>query len=75
MKQIGKQTVKWLKFRKEYLKGKENFEGYYICELGREWTKSPELDHIEQRSLRPDLIFEESNIRILCTNCHRKVTK
>lgn len=63
----------WLKFRKQFLRGKRNFEGYYICALGGEWTQYPEVDHIIKRSIAPGRVLDETNLRVLCHNCHLKV--
>lgn len=64
----------WLTFRANYLQGKKTFEGYYICELCGLWIEYCEVDHIQKRSLRPDLVLDASNLRILCGPCHKKVT-
>lgn len=64
---------KWLKFRKKFLKGKKNFEGYYICEKCGRWVENIEVDHIIKRSIAPDKVFDETNLRLLCNSCHRSV--
>lgn len=64
---------KWLKFRKAFLKGKKNFEGYYICSLCGRWVENIEVDHIIKRSVAPDKVFDESNLRLLCSSCHRNI--
>ncbi len=33
-----------------------------------------EVDHIESRRERPDLAFDESNLRALCKSCHSRRT-
>lgn len=65
----------WLSFRRRYLKGKKNHEGYYVCEIGGEWTKYPEVDHIIKRSLAPHRVLDETNLRVLCSMCHLKVNR
>lgn len=62
----------WLAFRKRYLKDKANFQGYYKCNACGKWIDSPEVDHIRKRSLAPDRVFDESNLQILCSPCHRR---
>ena len=70
----GKETKKWLAFRKEFLKSRENWHGVYNCEICMKATEYPELDHIKKRSTHPELKYEESNIQLLCKFCHRKET-
>lgn len=67
--------AKWLAFRKAYLKDKSDYRGYYQCAKCTNWFKEIELDHIIKRSVRPDLVFDESNIQLLCGGlygCHRQ---
>ena len=64
---------KWLKFRKEYLNGLKNHEGYYVCILCKKWVKYPELHHVKKRSTNPELILDPKNIMILCQDCHLEV--
>jgi 5-methylcytosine-specific restriction endonuclease McrA len=68
---MTKKQNQWLTFRKKYLKGKMNHEGYYICEACGAWTKEPELHHIKTRGSSPHLILEESNLILLCFSCHK----
>lgn len=70
--QISRNT-KWLSFRKAFLKGKQNFQGYYTCELCGRWYENIEVDHIIKRSIAPHRVFDETNLRILCHDCHLKV--
>lgn len=66
-------SQKWLKFRKEFLSGKKNFEGYYTCEHCGRWVEYIEVDHIIKRSIAPDRVFDHTNLRALCSVCHRDV--
>lgn len=63
----------WLKFRAKYLKGKKNFQGYYVCERKGEWVTNIEVDHIVKRSIDPSRVLDETNLRLLCPPCHREV--
>lgn len=74
MKTQGKQTKKWLKFRKEYLDKRKNWYDIWNCERCMKATEYPDLDHIKKRSTHPELKYDESNIQILCRPCHIKVT-
>lgn len=74
MKKRGKKAEKWLAFRQQYLKPRSNSEGLWLCAMCDTWTEYPDVDHIQTRASRPDLVFDESNLRILCRKCHRKHT-
>lgn len=63
----------WLKFRAKFLKGKKNFQGYYVCERKGEWVKYIEVDHIIKRSIAPDRVLDETNLRLLCHDCHIEI--
>lgn len=63
-------SQKWIKFRKKFLEGKKNFEGYYTCEICGRWKEYIEVDHIIKRSVAPDKVFDETNLRLLCHDCH-----
>ena len=65
---------KWATFRRNFLKGKKNFQDYYICEICGSWVKNIEVDHIVKRSIAPNRVFDETNLRLLCPPCHRSVT-
>jgi hypothetical protein len=67
---VGPKEKRWQKFRKGYLKGKKNHQGYYECPDGT-WTKNPDVDHTEKRSLRPDRVFDESNLEMMSPERHR----
>lgn len=69
----NKVTKGWLKFRREYLKSHPaNHEGYYECALCGKWVHESvvELDHIQNRSLRPDLRYIEDNIQLVHSTCN-----
>jgi len=70
---LGSKSQRWIKFRKEFLKDKKNFEGYYTCEKCGRWVEYIEVDHIIKRSVAPHLVFDMSNLRALCSPCHRSV--
>lgn len=72
LRKRGKKAEKWLMFRQKYLKPLQNDEGFWVCVLCGTWTAYPDVDHIQGRAARPDLIFDESNLRVLCRECHRK---
>lgn len=63
----------WLAFRRKFLKGKKNHQGYYVCERKGEWVTNIEVDHIIKRSIAPDRVLDETNLRLLCPECHREV--
>jgi len=71
----GKRYIEWRKFRKQYLdKHPPNDQGYYECYLCGKWIekKWTTLDHVIPRSNRPDLAFDESNIKTCCFTCNTK---
>ena|SRR3990167_3022879 len=73
LKKTGKKWNKWTAFRKKYLKNHPpNHEGYYQCYLCFRWIESKDitLDHVIPRSARPDLVFDENNIRLCCGQCN-----
>lgn len=61
---------KWLAFRAKFLKDKKNFQGYYICENCERGFTHIEVDHIVKRSIDPSRVYDESNLRLLCHECH-----
>lgn len=61
---------KWITFRRNYLKGKQNWEGYYECDNCRSWVVFIDVHHIIKRSVRPDLVYDIQNLRLLCRACH-----
>lgn len=44
--------------------------GYYECNYCHKWLHYIEVDHIIKRSVRPDLVFDKSNLQLLCHSCH-----
>lgn len=75
IRQIGKEGRKWLAFRKKFLKGKEEWDGRYLCSLCKIPTEFIEIDHIQKRSSHPELKYEVSNLRLICRRCHIEETK
>jgi len=69
---VGKRTREWLAFRRQYLSGRRNHEGYYVCPGCDRWVDAVELDHIVKRSLAPERRLDEGNVRMLCSSCHRR---
>lgn len=63
-------TTSWLAFRSVFLEGKKNFEEYYVCEWCGAWTKEPEVHHLQERSIRAHLIYEPTNLVVICNDCH-----
>lgn len=72
MKRIGRKSKKWLQFRREYLKKHRNEWGTFNCTVCHIEIPYPEVDHIKKRSTHPELVFDESNLQILCHWCHLK---
>lgn len=62
----------WARVRKAYLKGKQNHQGYFICEYGC-WTDSPEVHHKLKRSTHPHLASDLENLTILCPKHHQEI--
>lgn len=69
---MGKHTKKWLSHRRAYLNKHVMWNGMWVCAGCGLWINNPEVDHIEQRSLRPDLRYVDDNLQILCPPCHNK---
>lgn len=73
IKKLGKKGVKWLSFRKKWLKNHPpNHQGYYTCYICLRQIPAEEitLDHVIPRSRRPDLVFDENNVRPACGQCN-----
>lgn len=70
----GKKSKAWVKFRADFIKDKKNFEGYYVCEMCERWVEYIEVDHIVKRSIDPSRVFDPTNLRLLCHDCHVSVT-
>jgi len=63
----------WVAFRRTWKKKHPpNDEGFYECWLCGKWVLPNEitLDHVIPRSRRPDLVFEETNIKPACWTCN-----
>lgn len=74
IRKIGKQGKKWLAFRRKFLMKRAEWWGGWTCEhCGRECLYV-EVDHIKKRSTNPELKYDETNLAILCKNCHRIAT-
>jgi 5-methylcytosine-specific restriction endonuclease McrA len=73
-KRKGTRAYKWKKLRDAYLVKNQAADGLWQCAHCKKLITAPELDHIIKRSVRPDLVFVESNLQILCgwsdNNCH-----
>lgn len=74
IKSVGKQGRKWLTFRRNFLKKRANWYGAWECEHCHKECLYVEVDHIKKRSTNPELKYEETNLAILCRNCHRIAT-
>jgi 5-methylcytosine-specific restriction endonuclease McrA len=71
LKKIGKKGKAWIAFRRKYLDARAEWFGGWICSDCKRETMNPDLDHIKTRGSRPDLVFDESNLRIVCRSCHQ----
>ena len=67
-----RQTAKYRSFRLKMLKraGRQCAK----CKIHERDGVKLELDHIQPIAARPDLIFDEGNVRILCELCHRRTS-
>lgn len=65
-------SAEYRKKKAAWLKSREQWGGWYICEDGGEWTQEPELDHIERTGMggQPDKLMDENNWQLLCRECH-----
>ena len=70
----GRQTKKWLAFRKQFLKKHTNFYDCWNCWHCKKVTQYPIVDHIQKRSTHPELRYVEENLQILCEVCDIKET-
>ena len=73
----GKETKKWLAFRRQYLKKHMNWKNEWDCEICGMSTAYPEVDHKAKRSTDPEIKYDENNLQILCGGlygCHNKET-
>lgn len=65
----------WLAFRRKWLReNPPDWAGFYVCGIcGNKGTaQNMDLDHIQKRSLRPDLRLDKDNVRLVCRPCHNK---
>lgn len=78
LKASGKVSRSWAAKKKKWFKeNPPNHEGYYICGICRGWVHESDvdLDHIINRSLRPDLREDDSNLQPAHRSCniHKKL--
>jgi hypothetical protein len=71
-KKNGENQTAWIKFRQSFLEGKSDNEGNFECQICGRLIKVPHLHHIQERNIRPDLIYDSTNIEILCASCHMR---
>lgn len=67
-------STEWRDKRAEIL-DRDNHECQWCKEEGRVTVSDDsvlEIDHIEELKDRPDLAFDDSNLRTLCKDCHNK---
>ncbi len=62
---------KWYKFRSYYL---NNHPLCVFCSAENKLTEATEVDHIQSLKDRPELKYQEQNLRALCKSCHSKRT-
>jgi len=66
----------WIKFRVAYMAKHVKENGLYECMNCHRWIKSPEVDHVQRRGSHAELVFDESNLAILCNEapnyCHAR---
>lgn len=65
----------WINFRRKFLETRKEWDYRYRCEHCQGLFHIIDIDHIQKRSLRPDLVLEPSNLRLLCRSCHNNVHK
>lgn len=71
IKQQGKQAQKWKDKRAEYLEKQPDTLKCYLC--GKILTKKTvTLDHVIPRSRRPDLRYNDDNLKLCCWFCNTK---
>lgn len=63
-------TGKWQRLKKKFKAGKDDFQGYYPCNQCGKSFKEIEVDHIIKRSVDPSRIYDETNLQLLCHDCH-----
>lgn len=73
IKKSGTIHKKWMKYRRQWKKDNPpDDNGYHYCYICGTPLKPGQitLDHVIPRSRRPDLIFDDTNIRVACWNCN-----
>lgn len=73
LRRVGKQGTKWLNYRQQwFVEHPPNDQGRYVCYLCGDHLlpKETTLDHVIPRSRRPDLRFDDSNIKPCCWRCN-----
>jgi 5-methylcytosine-specific restriction endonuclease McrA len=73
IKQIGKRTVAYNKWRNEIAKPFLDDNFGHVCS-NCQATEGLEVDHILTRGSRADLKMNLTNVQWLCGPCHRKKT-
>lgn len=63
---------RWQALSKSFRASKVLWGEWYQCAICKGHFKEVDVDHILKRSVRPDLIYVESNLQILCRPCHIK---
>lgn len=75
IKKWGKHAERWRYVRAKWLlEHPPNHEGYYFCYIcGRAMTREEvTLDHMESRSRRPHLRYDENNLAPCCGPCNNE---
>lgn len=74
LRKVGKKGKRWANFRRKFLKKLVGWDGRVACQKCGKRLEIPEVevDHVIKRSVRPDLVFDETNLVALCSDCHRK---
>lgn len=44
------------------------------CGADLSWPQKAHVDHVKSRKQYPELAFDPSNVRVLCTSCHSSKT-
>jgi 5-methylcytosine-specific restriction endonuclease McrA len=73
IKQAGKVAQTWAKVKAQYLKDHPaDYRGYRTCQIcgGQVHESEVEVDHVINRSLRPDLRYEDSNLQVCHASCN-----
>lgn len=72
IKLMGKVAKQWVEYRQDWIKRNMTTSGTWLCYLcGVVLTLNTlTLDHIIPRSARPDLRFDDRNIKPCCYRCN-----